>query len=300
MDQREPARGTAPWSRNRLDALRAALKADDLAGFILPLADEHLGEFMPDSSRRLSWLTGFTGSSGTAIVLADKAALFVDGRYALQAGSEVDSKAFEVRHFRKPPPLEWLAQQIASGGRIGYDPRITSARAADQLNNALKEVGAGAIALDVNPVDPLWTDRPLPPRATVELYPLEFAGVSADDKIAAIASELGAKRVAATVLDEPSCSSIRQNLRRNSPLVSAIALRCARSANWPRRWLRWALVGRRLRSIPTAPMPGSEIAWWRAEPGSRTWPIRPPCRAHARTASRLPACGRRTSAMVWR
>jgi Xaa-Pro aminopeptidase len=93
-----------PWSRKRIDALFAVLARENLAGFVLPLADEHLGEFMPGAARRLSWLTGFSGSAGTAILHRGAAALFVDGRYTLQAEHEVDGAVIEVRHFKQPPP----------------------------------------------------------------------------------------------------------------------------------------------------------------------------------------------------
>lgn len=214
--------------RERLAALRAALAAQQLDGFILPLADEHLGEFIPDASKRLAWLTGFSGSAGSAIVLADKAALFIDGRYTLQAAQEIDAEAFEVRHFRKPPPTEWLTQQIAAGARIGYDSRITSMRAADQLVAALKDAGAQAVALDANPIDALWADRPALPLEPVELHPLEFSGQSADDKIAALAEELKAKKVDAAVLGQLDSVAWLFNVRgrdvANTPVVQSFAI----------------------------------------------------------------------------
>jgi Xaa-Pro aminopeptidase len=217
---------TAP--RERIAALRTVLAAQRLDGFILPLADEHLGEFIPDASKRLAWLTGFSGSAGSAVVLADKAALFIDGRYTLQAAQEIDAEAFEVRHFRKPPPTEWLTQQIASGARIGYDSRITSMRAADQLVAALKDVGAHAEPVIANPIDALWADRPALPLEPVELHPMEFSGRSADDKIAALSEELNAKKIDAAVLGQLDSVAWLFNVRgrdvANTPVVQSFAI----------------------------------------------------------------------------
>jgi Xaa-Pro aminopeptidase len=233
MNQPEAKPKPLTEPRERLAALRTALAAQQLDGFILPLADEHLGEFIPDASKRLAWLTGFTGSAGSAIVLADKAALFIDGRYTLQAAQEIDAEAFEVRHFRKPPATEWLTQQIAvgtqiGGARIGYDSRITSMRAADLLVVALKEVGAEAVALDANPVDALWADRPALPVRPVELHPVEFSGQSADDKIEALAEDLKAKKVDAAVLGQLDSIAWLFNVRgtdvANTPVVQSFAI----------------------------------------------------------------------------
>jgi Xaa-Pro aminopeptidase len=233
MDQPDRKPDTLTGPHQRLAALRAALDAQQLDGFILPLADEHLGEFIPDASKRLAWLTGFSGSAGSAIVLPDKAALFIDGRYTLQAAQEVDAETFEVRHFRKPPPTEWLTQQIApdtrtGGARIGYDARITSMRAADLLAAALKDAGAQAVALDVNPVDALWADRPPLPLESVELHPMEFSGQSADDKIEALAADLKAKKIDAAVLGQLDSVAWLFNVRgrdvANTPVVQSFAI----------------------------------------------------------------------------
>src|SRR5438105_11204693 len=106
----------------RLALLREELMARGLDGFIVPRADEHQGEYVPQCGQRLAWLTGFTGSAGMAIVLADRAALFVDGRYTLQAGQQVDTGLFEIRHLVDEPPSRWLAGAAAKGAVIGYDP----------------------------------------------------------------------------------------------------------------------------------------------------------------------------------
>src|SRR5665213_645576 len=108
-----------------LSALRAELVAQGLDGFIVPRADEHLGEYVPASADRLAWLTGFTGSAGLAVVLADRAAVFTDGRYVLQLASQTDPALWERRHITDEPPPAWLAAH-AAGRRIGYDPMLVS------------------------------------------------------------------------------------------------------------------------------------------------------------------------------
>ena len=124
-------------SKPRLAALRAELKRAKMDGFIVPRADEHQNEYVPKCAERLRWLTGFTGSAGVAIVLANKAAIFVDGRYTLQARSEVDSELFAIIDITRTPPSSWLAEQVNQGQRIGYDPWIHTPGQADTFREKL-------------------------------------------------------------------------------------------------------------------------------------------------------------------
>ena len=107
---------------SHLVEFRAELARLGLQGFLVPRADEHLGEYVPPSAERLAWLTGFTGSAGLAVVLPDQAALFVDGRYVLQAAAQTDGALWQRRHVTQEPPAEWLAAAAPAGARIGYDP----------------------------------------------------------------------------------------------------------------------------------------------------------------------------------
>src|SRR5947199_6257622 len=106
----------------RVAALRAELARRGLDGFVLPRADKQQNETVPPSDERLKWLTGFSGSAGVTIVLADRAALFVDGRYTLQARSQIDSAIFAVEHLVESPPHEWVETNLAAGAKLGYDP----------------------------------------------------------------------------------------------------------------------------------------------------------------------------------
>src|SRR5579862_2170873 len=110
----------------RLGALRRELAERGLDGFIVPRADEHLGEYVPASAERLAWLTGFTGSAGLAVVLADKAAVFTDGRYVLQVASQTDGALWERLHITEQPPESWLRANVPEGARIGFDPWLIS------------------------------------------------------------------------------------------------------------------------------------------------------------------------------
>src|SRR5712672_789801 len=120
-------------SATRLERLRRELAAQDLDGFIVPRADEHQGEYVPACGQRLAWLTGFTGSAGMAIVLTDRAAVFIDGRYTLQAAAQVDRALFAIRHLIDEPPAKFLAEAAGKGAVIGYDPWLHTPQEVERL-----------------------------------------------------------------------------------------------------------------------------------------------------------------------
>ncbi len=195
----------------RLAALRAVLAADGLDGFILPRGDEHLGEYVAPYAERLAWLTGFTGSAGTAIVLADDAAVFSDGRYVLQLDAEVDGTCYRRLHLTREPPDAWLAaaRHPERGARIGYDPWLLSEDALARY----RKPGLELVPTARNPVDAIWTDRPAPPAAPAVPHPLEFAGRSAEEKRAEIAAVLREAGEDAVVLGDPASIAWLFNLR---------------------------------------------------------------------------------------
>src|SRR6266700_1663045 len=123
----------ASESAPRVAALRAELARRGLDGFVVPHADRHQNEYLPPSEARLAWLTGFTGSAGAAVVLTERAVLFVDGRYTLQAREQVDSTLFELAHLVETPPDQWLEKNLASGDRLGYDPWLHTVESAEKL-----------------------------------------------------------------------------------------------------------------------------------------------------------------------
>src|SRR5437763_3043915 len=157
----DPSEGAA--SAARVAALRAELERRGLDGFIVPRADRHQNEYVPLSEERLAWLTGFTGSAGAAIVLAERAAIFVDGRYLLQVREQVDTALFAVEHLVENPPDKWLEANLPKGARLGYDPWLHTAENAERLAKACAAAGATLQAAEPNPIDSVWTDRPAPP-----------------------------------------------------------------------------------------------------------------------------------------
>ncbi len=142
----DPSRGLA-----RVSALRGELAKEGLAGFIVPRADEHQNEYVPPNAERLRWLTGFAGSAGIAVVLRDRAALFVDGRYTAQVKAQADPSVFEFRHVVDEPPTEWIARNLKPDAKLGYDPRLHTPDAVARFAAACKEAGAGLVAVELEP-----------------------------------------------------------------------------------------------------------------------------------------------------
>ncbi len=197
----------------RLDLLREELVRRRLDGFIVPRADEHQGEYVPPCGQRLAWLTGFTGSAGIAIALTDRAALFVDGRYTLQAAAQADTALFEIRHLIDEPPAKWLASALGRGMVVGYDPWLHTPHEVERLKVGAARVGASLAAVESNPVDAVWPGRPPAPLAPVVPHPEQFAGESAADKRARLAHALAEEGVAAAVLTMPESIAWLLNIR---------------------------------------------------------------------------------------
>ena len=221
-DSREPAAAPA-----RLEALRAEFKRRGLDGFVVPRADRQQNEYLPASEERLFWLTGFTGSAGTTVVLAERAALFVDGRYTMQAAAQVDAKVFAIEHLLDSPPEQWLEQNLKSGAKLGYDPWLHTTEGAEKLRKGCATAGAELVAVDDNPIDLLWTDRPAPPMGPVTLRDIKFAGESAPDKLKRIQADLKKLRADLAVVSDPQNVAWAFNIRgtdvAHTPLALAFA-----------------------------------------------------------------------------
>lgn len=207
-EKTDPSKG-----KERLTALRAELTKRKLDGFIVPRTDQHQNEYVPACEERLAWLTGFAGSAGVAIVLADKAALFVDGRYTLEARAQVDTSSFAIEHLIDQPPEEWLAKNLKSGAAFGYDPLRTTMGAVEKLSKACERTGGKLIAVDTNPVDAIWTGRPEIPLAKVALHESRFAGESSEEKLKQIRAELEKAKLDAVVLSDPASVAWTFNIR---------------------------------------------------------------------------------------
>jgi Xaa-Pro aminopeptidase len=212
----------------RLESLRAELMRRGLNGFVVPRADRQQNEYLPASEERLTWLTGFTGSAGAAIVLAERAALFVDGRYTVQAATQIDAKLFAIEHLVDSPPEQWLEQNLKSGAKLGYDPWLHTSESAERLRKACATAGAELVAVDKNPIDALWSDRPAPPAGPLSLRDIKLAGESAADKRKRIQAELKKLRADVLVVSDPQNVAWAFNIRGadvpHTPLALAFAV----------------------------------------------------------------------------
>jgi Xaa-Pro aminopeptidase len=198
---------------SRVAALRAELKKRELDGFVIPRADRQQNEYVPESEERLAFITGFTGSAGAAIVLADAAALFVDGRYTVQAAGQTDTKTFAIEHLIEAPPERWLETNLKSGQKLGYDPWLHTTEQAEKLEKACETAGATLVPVETNPIDALWQQRPAPPSAPVTVRDIKFAGESAGDKLKRIRDEIGKQRADILLVSDPQAVAWTFNIR---------------------------------------------------------------------------------------
>ncbi len=170
---------TAPTRRSEKPVPRSSarnLAAGTSNGFLIPRSDEHQGEYVPPHAERLRWLTGFNGSAGMAVVMKDKAAIFVDGRYTLQVRGQVDLDTFEAKHLMDEPPARWIEENLPKGAKLAYDPWLHTIDAVARLRKAAEAAGGTLVPVDTNPLDAVWDDQPEPPVAKIRPHPIEYAG----------------------------------------------------------------------------------------------------------------------------
>jgi len=184
----------------RLHALREQMQKDGLDGFVVPICDEHMSEYVGEYAQRLSWLTGFGGSAGSAIVLKDKAAMFIDGRYVVQVRDQVDGNLYEYVNIKDQKPHEWLAAHAPQGGTIGYDAWLHTRDWVETARKALKKTGAQLVEVGSNPIDSVWEDQPPRSPEKLAVHPDQYAGKSARDKRADVAAWLKDNDYDATVI----------------------------------------------------------------------------------------------------
>ena len=185
---------------DRLAALREQLKADQLDGFVVPLTDEHMSEYVGSYAQRLAWLTGFEGSAGSAVVLPEEAAVFVDGRYTLQVRSQVDANHWSYQSIPETSIADWLKEHAPDGARIGYDPWLHSRDWVTRATEALKAKGATLVPVKRNPIDAVWADRPEASTERLIVHPDRLAGKPSAEKRHAIADWLVKQGADAAVL----------------------------------------------------------------------------------------------------
>jgi Xaa-Pro aminopeptidase len=197
----------------RVAALRKELAVQKLDGFLVPRADEHQGEYVPKRAERLAWISNFTGSAGLAIVLKDKAAIFVDGRYTIQVREQVDSRLFEIRHLINEPPEAWITANLKKGEVLGFDPWLVTADAAQRYREAARKAGAELKSIERNPLDAAWGDQPPEPIAAVWPQDTRHAGLSAAEKRQLIAKKLKENGHDAAVISAPDSLAWLLNIR---------------------------------------------------------------------------------------
>ncbi len=184
----------------RLAALRAQLEIQKLDGFVVPICDEHMSEYVGAYAQRLAWLTGFGGSAGAAVVLSEEAAIFVDGRYTLQVREQVSAEHWAYVSVPETSISAWLSEHARKGARIGYDPWVHTKDWAEAAAKALKSKGAELVAVQRNPVDEIWEDQPSPSNAKMIVLDDQYSGQSSAEKRAAVADWLAAQSLDACVI----------------------------------------------------------------------------------------------------
>ena len=247
-------------SAARIAALRAELARLELDGFVVPRADRHQGEYVPPCEERLAWLTGFNGSAGTAIVLADTAAIFVDGRYALAVVDQVDTGVVTPVPLAEEKPDAWIRRNLGAR-KLGYDPWLTTPAQARELKRAAEDAGGTLMPVGTNPIDLVWADRPPPPRGAVKLRAQKLAGETTRKKLARVAETLG--KADAILVSDPHAVAWLFNIRgadvAHTPLPLAFAL--VPAVGHPTLFVDRAKVGERehaaLSKLATIADPGS-------------------------------------------
>lgn len=208
----------------RLKALRAELKRRKLDGFLIPHADRFQSEYIPAADERLLWLTGFSGSAGFAVALKDRAAVFVDGRYTAQAAEQLDSAAYEIRRIEEIQPFAWAAEAAPEGARVGYDPWLHTPAEIENWTKALKSAGRELVALESNPLDAIWSDRPAAPANALQAQAKSLAGIGAAEKRAAAAEAIKTQKLDAMLLSAADSVNWLLNIRGSDVAHNPVAL----------------------------------------------------------------------------
>ncbi len=201
------------FAGKHLPALRAAMQAQKLDGFIIPHDDEYQNEYIPEYAERLMWATGFSGSAGGAVIMAERAVVFTDGRYTLQVRQQADSAFFEYADYTEISIDQWLRENAPKAARIGYDPMLHTLANVRKLKAAAKAAGFELAAVSQNPVDVAWIDQPAAPQAPVRPHGLKFSGRDAADKRKEIAKAVNSAGADAVLITAPPSIAWLFNIR---------------------------------------------------------------------------------------
>ncbi|MDR3472114.1 MAG: aminopeptidase P family protein [Devosia sp.] len=183
----------APTNNNdRLLPLRGYLATHELDGLVIPRFDAHQGESVAPHDERLRYVTGFSGSAGIALVLAQQAVIFVDGRYQVQVRKEVDLNAIAVSHFYDFPIERWIETHLPKRQRIGINPMLVPADLYEKLDHAIRTRDGALVPLESDAVDVIWPNQPPPPLGQISAFPTRFSGETSAEKRRRITSRLEA------------------------------------------------------------------------------------------------------------
>lgn len=213
---------------SRVKALRQKLKELDLDAFVVPHSDEHQNEYLPTRAERLAWLTGFTGSAGFAVIFAERALVFTDGRYTLQVDEQTDETIFETGNSVTVEGTLGIKDWGDEEMRIGIDPWLHTMDSIEKLSDQVEQIGAELVQLEANPIDEIWDDQPEPPRGMVKIHDTEFAGTAPKPKLNEIGKAVRESGANVTVLTDPNSICWAFNIRGldvvHTPLVLAFAI----------------------------------------------------------------------------
>lgn len=211
----------------RLAQLRDVMAQQGLAGFMIPRADAHQGEYVAPRDDRLAWLTGFTGSAGFCIALMDSAGVFVDGRYRVQVKVQVDTAHFTPVDWPEVKPADWLRKALPEGGKIGFDAWLYTPEQIETLEIALVGSGISLHPAD-NLIDQIWPDQPAPPQGAITPYPDELAGKTHTQKRTDLARALQKAHHKCAVITLPDSIAWLLNIRGSdiprNPIPHAFAI----------------------------------------------------------------------------
>jgi len=213
---------------DRLQRLKSTLAASGLNGLIVPLTDEHRNEYIPDARQRLAWLTGFSGSAGTLVVLGDRAVVFVDGRYTVQAEQQLDPDLFERAHLIDTPPARWLGDNLTAGQHLAFDASLHVRAEVERFQKACDKAGAELVPLSENPIDTIWASQPPMPIAPIDMLDVTYAGETSADKRARMGKKVEEAGADVSLIGAPDSIAWLLNIRGNdvpfNPLTLSFAL----------------------------------------------------------------------------
>lgn len=211
-------------AKPRVNALRQLFDELEIDAVLVPKSDEYLGEYIPPYAERLAWLTSFTGSAGSALILKDKAVIFTDGRYTSQVAKQSDENVFDFEDLVSNPPSKWIKENAPNGLRLGIDPWLLPSASVEKLEEALKTIGGKLVILKDNPVDAVWEDQPTTPLEPVSIQPDTFSGKLAKVKISELQTGLKDDKDDATVIADPTAIAWLFNIRGNDVMHTPVAL----------------------------------------------------------------------------